>query len=156
TRWSRRVNRLSSPLVVVMEGLPLVEEFVVEDESTLALGEAEVADDSVFSLIAGAPATSAAVEVTKERTVSEAISTSRFPVAAAAPVPAAPPATVPTAAPLPPPAIAPMIAPKAAPPPILVALLFPCESPFITRGVTRKDEVRPPELTVLRTRSSSP
>src|SRR3989442_6739391 len=48
----------------------------------------------------------------------------RFPVAAATPVPAAPPARVPIAAPFPPPAIAPITAPAAAPPPIFVALLL--------------------------------
>src|SRR4051794_2333543 len=73
-------------------------------------------------------------EVTKFRMASDSTVAGFLPVAAAAPVPAAPPATVPIAAPLPPPAIAPMTAPKAAPPPILVTLLLECDSPLITIG----------------------
>src|SRR6478736_2733821 len=77
-----------------------------------------------------------AVEVTKVSTASGSTRAGFLPVAAAAPVPAAPPARVPMAAPLPPPAIAPMTAPKAAPPPILLTLLLVWDSPLITNGST--------------------
>src|SRR5262249_15080303 len=97
-----------------------------------------------------------AIVVTNESTASDSTIAGRLPVAAAVPAPAAPPATVPMAAPLPPPAIPPIIAPSAAPPPILVALLFVCDSPLMTRGSTRTDAAVVPELTVARTRSSSP
>src|SRR5205085_1779044 len=56
--------------------------------------------------------------------VSAGTTASDFPVAAATPVPAAPPAAVPMRAPLPPPASPPISAPAAAPPPILVMLPF--------------------------------
>ena len=37
----------------------------------------------------------------------------------------------------------PMIAPNTAPPPILVALLLPCDSPLICNGCTFSDEAAP-------------
>src|SRR5215469_748280 len=57
-----------------------------------------------------------------------------LPVAAATPVPAAPPAPAPIAAPLPPPASPPMMAPAAAPPPIFTALLLVWLLPFRATG----------------------
>src|SRR5437588_8256038 len=68
--------------------------------------------------------TFAAAVVVKLRVFSAGMMASCLPVAAATPVPAAPPAPAPMAAPLPPPARPPMSAPTAAPPPILVALLL--------------------------------
>src|SRR5207344_2137714 len=94
------------------------------------------------------------VDVTKVRMASGSTVAGFFPVAAAAPVPAAPPARVPIAAPFPPPAMAPITAPNAAPPPILVTLLFACDPPLMTSGSTWIDAATVPELTVFRTRSS--
>src|SRR5947199_9382013 len=68
--------------------------------------------------------TFAAVVVVNDNTDSEGTFASSLPVAAATPVPAAPPAAVPISAPLPPPARPPINAPAAAPPPILVTLLL--------------------------------
>ena len=64
-RRSRRLNKLSSPLVVLIEELAFAEAFELVAESVVELEEVD--GDSVLSLAAGAPETSAAVEVTKER-----------------------------------------------------------------------------------------
>src|SRR6476646_8667235 len=106
--------------------------------------------------VGGGVAGDEAVEVTKVSTASDSTIAGFLPVAAAAPVPAAPPARVPMAAPLPPPAMAPITAPNAAPPPILVTLLLECDSPLMISGSTWIDSATVPELTVLITRSSSP
>ena len=148
---SRRVNSgvFSSGAVAEIESEP-------ESETTGGDAGAGGASFALALLAGGGGAALDAVEVTKVNTASDSTNAGRLPVAAAAPVPAAPPAIVPMAAPLPPPAIAPITAPKAAPPPIFVTLLFECDSPLMMSGSTWIDAATVPELTVLSARSSSP
>src|SRR5437870_12800602 len=90
-----------------------------------------------YLVLLRAPALDAPV-VVNVITFSAGTTTSCFPVAAATPVPAAPPARVPIAAPFPPPAIAPITAPAAAPPPIFVALLLVWLLPVRWRSEERR------------------
>src|SRR6476660_2854921 len=96
---------------------------------------ADAGGGSFEDALAGGGVVGSVVEdVTNVRTASDSTIAGFLPVAAAAPVPAAPPARVLMVAPFPPPAIAPVTAPCSAPPPIFVTLVFECGSPFSTRA----------------------